>query len=75
MAIITAREILWIMIFLRISRSWPNHRVDVLAITMDWAPIILSITPPALLADAITCGSKPSGSPMIFSICQKARVY
>ncbi len=42
------------------SPSWPYQRVAVLATTMLWASIILPMTPPALLAAAMSTGLRPS---------------
>src|SRR6478672_1962590 len=50
----------------RISPSWPYHLVAVEATTIDWASIILPITPPEELADAIRIGSRPSWVAEVF---------
>src|SRR5438270_14006258 len=46
--------------------SWPNQLVAVEATTIDWASIILPITPPDELAAAIRIGDRPSCSDVIF---------
>ena len=51
---------------LKISASRPSSRVEVLATTMLWASIILPITPPALLAEAMSTGLRPSCSAVTF---------
>src|SRR6516164_6219036 len=50
----------------RIDPSWPNQFVAVEATTIDWASIILPITPPDELAAAINTGERPSCSEVIF---------
>src|SRR5215467_10461627 len=44
----------------RIEPSWPNQLVAVEATTIDWASIILPMTPPDELAAAIKTGFNPS---------------
>src|SRR5271157_4623744 len=51
-----AKARLWKKTYRKMSPSWPYHCVAVLATTMLWASIILPITPPALLAEAIRMG-------------------
>src|ERR1700742_2182691 len=46
--------------------SWPNQLVAVDATTIDWASIILPMTPPDELAAAIRTGESPSCSEVIF---------
>src|SRR3978361_1182727 len=46
--------------------SWPYQLVAVEATTIDWASIILPITPPEELAAAIRIGDRPSWSDVIF---------
>src|SRR6478736_3221458 len=50
----------------RIEPSWPNQLVAVEATTIDWASIILPITPPEELAAAIRTGDRPNCSDVIF---------
>ena len=50
----------------RIEPSCPYHLVAVEATTMDCASIILPITPPELLAAAISTGLRPNCSAVIF---------
>src|SRR6185295_13821019 len=50
----------------RIEPSWPYQLVAVEATTIDWASIILPITPPEELAAAIRIGDSPSCSEVIF---------
>src|SRR5213078_4703551 len=50
----------------RIEPSWPNQLVAVEATTIDWASIILPITPPEELAAPIRIGDRPSCSEVIF---------
>src|ERR1700759_694928 len=50
----------------RIVPSCPYQFVAVEATTIDWASIILPITPPEELAAAISTGGKPSCSEVIF---------
>src|ERR1043165_8313486 len=50
----------------RIVPSLPNQLVAVDATTIDWASIILPITPPDELAAAISTGDRPSCSEVIF---------
>src|SRR6185369_16238312 len=50
----------------RIEPSWPNQLVAVEATTIDWASIILPITPPDELAALIRIGERPSCSDVIF---------
>ena len=45
------------------SPSWPNQLVAVEATTMDWASIILPITPPELFAAAIRIGDQAQAAP------------
>src|SRR5215213_2976506 len=49
----------------RIVPSWPNQLVAVEATTIDWASIILPMTPPDELAAAIRIGDSPSFSEVI----------
>src|SRR4051794_17107924 len=46
--------------------SWPYQLVAVEATTIDWASIILPITPPDELAAPIRIGDRPSCSEVIF---------
>src|SRR3978361_1653951 len=46
--------------------SWPYQLVAVEATTIDWASIILPITPPEELAAPIRIGDRPSCSEVIF---------
>src|ERR1700709_188759 len=46
--------------------SWPYQLVAVEATTIDWASIILPITPPEELAAPIRIGDRPSCSDVIF---------
>src|SRR5215471_3234135 len=50
----------------RIELSWPNQLVTVEATTIDWASIILPITPPEEFAAAIRIDDSPSCSDVIF---------
>src|SRR5690242_604917 len=50
----------------RIEPSWPYQLVAVEATTIDWASIILPITPPDELAAAIRIGDRPICSEVIF---------
>src|SRR5215813_14392732 len=50
----------------RIDPSWPNQLVAVEATTIDWASIILPMTPPEELAAPIRMGDRPSCSDVIF---------
>src|SRR3954471_23851733 len=50
----------------RIVPSWPYQLVAVEATTIDWASIILPMTPPEELAAAIRIGDNPSCSEVIF---------
>src|SRR6202011_2547791 len=50
----------------RIEPSWPNQLVAVDATTIDWASIILPMTPPEELAAPIRIGDRPSCSEVIF---------
>src|SRR5215470_16464659 len=50
----------------RIESSWPNQLVAVEATTIDWASIILPMTPPDELAAPIRIGDRPSCSDVIF---------
>src|ERR1041385_2760630 len=50
----------------RIVPSCPNQLVAVEATTIDWASIILPITPPDELAAPIRIGERPSCSDVIF---------
>src|ERR1051325_7886540 len=50
----------------RIEPSWPNQLVAVEATTIDWASIILPMTPPDELAAAISTGLSPNCSDVIF---------
>src|SRR6201996_6487752 len=50
----------------RIEPSWPYQLVAVEATTIDWASIILPITPPDELAAAIRIGDRPNCSDVIF---------
>src|SRR3954469_10474087 len=50
----------------RIEPSCPNQFVAVEATTIDWASIILPITPPDELAALISTGDSPSCSEVIF---------
>src|SRR5215472_15464766 len=50
----------------RIDPSWPNQLVAVEATTIDWASIILPMTPPDELAAAISTGDRPNCSEVIF---------
>src|SRR5438105_11036970 len=50
----------------RIEPSWPNQLVAVEATTIDWASIILPITPPDEFAAPIRIGDSPSCSDVIF---------
>src|ERR1043165_1524055 len=50
----------------RIEPSWPNQLVAVEATTIDWASIILPMTPPDELAADIRTGESPSCSDVIF---------
>src|SRR3954466_2806037 len=50
----------------RIVPSWPYQLVAVEATTIDWASIILPITPPDELAAAINTDDSPSCSEVIF---------
>src|SRR3982074_2201492 len=50
----------------RIVPSWPNQFVAVEATTMDWASIILPITPPEELAALIRTGEMPNCSAVVF---------
>src|SRR6266576_5043286 len=50
----------------RIEPSWPYQLVAVEATTIDWASIILPITPPEELAALIRIGDRPSCSEVIF---------
>src|SRR5881227_717691 len=50
----------------RIEPSCPNQLVAVEATTIDWASIILPITPPDEFAAAIRIGDRPSCSEVIF---------
>src|SRR5437868_13867364 len=50
----------------RMVPSWPNQFVAVEATTIDWASIILPITPPEELAAPIRIGERPSCSDVIF---------
>src|SRR5450631_4577023 len=50
----------------RIEPSWPNQLVAVEATTIDWASIILPMTPPDELAAPIRIGDRPSCSEVIF---------
>src|SRR5471032_2074945 len=50
----------------RIEPSWPNQLVAVEATTIDWASIILPMTPPDELAAPIRNGDRPSCSEVIF---------
>src|SRR5215470_3994053 len=50
----------------RIEPSWPNQLVAVEATTIDWASIILPMTPPDELAAAIRMGERPNCSDVIF---------
>src|SRR5215471_14771873 len=49
----------------RIEPSWPNQLVAVDATTIDWASIILPMTPPDELAAAIRIDDRPSCSEVI----------
>ena len=48
------------------AASLPSWCVEMLATTMLWASIILPITPPVVLADAIRIGFSPSCSAVTF---------
>src|SRR5712672_3182619 len=50
----------------RMLPSWPNQLVAVEATTIDWASIILPMTPPDELAAPIRIGDRPSCSEVIF---------
>src|ERR1700757_3693542 len=50
----------------RMDPSWPYQLVAVEATTMDWASIILPMTPPDELAAAIRMGDRPSCCEVIF---------
>src|SRR5207248_3719076 len=50
----------------KMEPSWPNQLVAVDATTMDWASIILPITPPDELAAPIRIGDSPSCCAVIF---------
>src|SRR5258707_14212822 len=50
----------------RIEPSWPNQFVAVEATTIDWASIILPITPPDELAAPIRIADRPRCSEVIF---------
>src|SRR5712675_302075 len=50
----------------KIVPSWPYQLVALDATTIDWASIILPITPPEELAAAISTGDRPSCSEVIF---------
>src|SRR6476619_6679560 len=50
----------------RIVPSCPNQLVAVEATTIDWASIILPITPPEELAAPMRIGERPSCSAVIF---------
>src|SRR5882672_6869966 len=50
----------------RIVPSWPYQLVAVEATTIDWASIILPMTPPEELAAAIRIGEMPSCVDVIF---------
>src|SRR6478735_5104872 len=50
----------------RIEPSWPYQLVAVEATTIDWASIILPMTPPEELAAPIRIGDRPSCSEVIF---------
>src|SRR5882757_11038158 len=50
----------------RIEPSWPYQLVAVEATTIDWASIILPMTPPEELAAPIRIGDRPSCSDVIF---------
>src|SRR6202165_2163107 len=50
----------------KIVPSWPYQLVAVEATTIDWASIILPITPPDELAALIRIGDRPSCSEVIF---------
>src|SRR5574340_1218465 len=54
------------------SPSWLNQRVAVEATTMDWASIILPITPPELLAAPMRLGDRPSCSAATFCMPPKS---
>src|SRR6266567_2620776 len=53
------------------SPSWWNQRVAVDATTIDWASIILPITPPELLAAPIRLTDRPSCPAATFCIPPK----
>src|ERR1700730_10091699 len=61
-----ARAIEWKKTKRRIEPSWPNQLVAVEATTIDWASIILPMTPPDELAAPIRIGDRPSCSDVIF---------
>ena len=50
----------------KIMPSCPNQLVAVEATTIDWASIILPITPPAEFAAPIKMGERPNCSEVIF---------
>src|SRR6202030_4846297 len=50
----------------RMEPSWPYQLVAVEATTIDWASIILPITPPDELAAPISTEDRPSCSEVIF---------
>src|SRR6266849_7014488 len=61
-----ARDIEWKNTKRRIEPSWPNQLVAVEATTIDWASIILPMTPPEELAAPIRIGDRPNCSDVIF---------
>ena len=61
-----ASAILWKNTYRKMSPSWPYHSVAVLATTMLCASIILPMTPPVLLAAAISMGETPTCCAEIF---------
>src|ERR1700730_7905984 len=50
----------------RMVPSWPNQLVAVEATTIDWASIILPMTPPDELAAHMRIGERPNCSAVIF---------
>src|SRR3984957_10942646 len=50
----------------RMVPSWPNQLVAVEATTIDWASIILPITPPDEFAAPIRIGDRPNCCDVIF---------
>src|SRR5262249_49790666 len=50
----------------RSSPSWPPSPVAAAATTIDWASIILPMTPPVVLADAMRMGLSPRFLAVIF---------